>query len=414
MTQLEVVHKRERRPYGAILVGLSIWCMALVSLLAVWRSPAQQPRAQAGIGYDYMQMTPLSSNPIGGGMAGVWSRTTTGRVQFTDASGAVLEAGEARKLYSSAGSPGSPSAGDVWYDSTAQALGYRDGSGSRTLPQATAICTTNTSQAITGAKTWAADQSVTDNSYDLGDSTHRWQQLGVIELLSGTSTQKHTAAVADGASAVAHAFDNTGALSNATSRIASFKNNNVEKAAVRYDGALLTPSLGTDFSSQHALPSGTGAIISSDATQTLTNKTLTSPVLNTPSFSANVLVYDRIHGAIAGGLGAATVYLGSVGVSVSSTEYPLSIVRRSGTVRTLYCYLATAPGGSDTVVFTVRKNGSDTALGGAACTITGAGQTCNDTSNTFTVVAGDRLSVKAVSSATTAAGAACTFEEGNT
>jgi hypothetical protein len=41
-------------------------------------------------------------------------------------------------------------------------------------------------------------------------------------------------------------------------------------------------------------------------------------------------------------------------------------------------------------------------------------QTCNDTSNTFTVVAGDRLSVKAVSSATTAAGAACTFEEGNT
>lgn len=412
MTQLEVVHKRERRPYGAILVGLSIWCMALVSLLAVWRSPAQQPRAQAGIGYDYMQMTPLSSNPIGGGMAGVWSRTTTGRVQFTDASGAVLEAGEARKLYSSAGSPGSPSAGDVWYDSTAQAIGYRDGSGSRTMPQATAICTTNTSQSLSGAKTITADWSTTDNTYDLGDATHRWQQLGVIELLSGSSTQKHTAAVADGASAVAHAFDNTGALSNATSRIASFKNNGVEKAAVRYDGALLTPSLGTSFGAQHALPSGTGDVVSTDASQSLSGKTLVSPVISTGwTLAANLVVYDRIHGAIAGALGAATVYLGGIGVSAGSTEYPLSIVRRPGTVRTLYCYLGTAPGGADTAAFTVRKNGSDQAL---TCTISAAGTTCNDTSNTFTVVAGDRLSVKAVSSAGTAAGAACTFEEGNT
>jgi hypothetical protein len=411
MNQLEVIHKQVRRPYAAGLAALAIWGLAATALVLAWRGPAQAPRAQAGAGYDYVQMTPLSSNPIGGGMAGVWSKTTTGRVQFTDASGGVLEAGEARKLYSSAGAPASPSAADIWYDSTAQAIGYRDSSGSRTLPQATNICTLSGNQAITGAKTVQADWSVTDNSYDLGDATHRWQQLGVIEVLSGTSSMKHTANVADGASAVGHILDNTGALTNATSRIASFKNAGVEKAAVRYDGALLTPSVGTSYSAQHVLPTGTGDLVSTDATQTLTNKTLTSPTINSATFGANTLVLDRIHGAIAGALGAATVYLGGIGVAAGSTEYPLSIVRRAGTVRTLYCYLATAPGGSDTAVFTVRKNASDQAL---TCTISASAQTCNDTSNTFTVVAGDRLSVKAVSSATTAAGAACTFEEGNT
>lgn len=411
MTQMTPDMRPRPRPRVAFLSGLAIWGLVAVSLSLVWRSPAPAPRVQAGAGYDYVQMVPLASNPIGGGTAGVWSKTTTGRVQFTDSAGAVLEAGEARKLYSSAGAPASPAAGDIWYDSTAEAIGYRDSSGSRTMPQATAICTTNTSQSISGQKTWTADQSVTDNSYDQGDATHRWQQLGVIELLSGAASMKHTANVADGASAVAHIFDNTGSLANATSRIASFKNAATEKAAVRYDGALLTPSAGTSFSAQHVFPTGTGDLVSTDATQTLSGKTLTSPVLNTPSFSANVQVLDHVHGAIAGGLGAATVYLGGIGVAASSTEYPLSIVRRAGTVRTLYCYLATAPGGGDTVVFTVRKNASDQAV---TCTITGAAQTCNDTSNTFTVVAADRLSIKAVSSAGTAAGAACTVDEGNT
>lgn len=411
MEQLEVIHKR-RPSAAAILVGFSIWAMAIVALAALLRSAAPAPRAQAGLGGDYVQMTPLSANPIGIGMAGVWSKSTTGRVQMTAADGTVLEAGEARKLYSSAGSPASPSAGDVWYDSTAQALGYRDGSASRTLPQATNICTLSGAQAITGTKTWQADQSVTDNTYDLGDSTHRLQQVGVIELLSGTASMKHTANVADGGTAVAHIFDNTGSLANAAAQLASFKNAGTEKVGILYSGAIKAPSIGTSFSALHALPSGTGDVVSTDASQSLSGKTLVSPVISTGwTLAANLVVYDRIHGAIAGALGAATVYLGGIGVSAGSTEYPLSIVRRPGTVRTLYCYLATAPGGSDTAVFTVRKNASDQAL---TCTITGSAQTCNDTSNTFTVVAGDRLSVKAVSSAGTAAGAACTFEEGNT
>lgn len=413
MTQMTAhFDPQERRSLTRLAIGaLGVLLMIGAAVHAV-RLLGSHPvvRPQTGAGYDYIQMTPLSSNPIGGGDAGVWSKTTTGRVQFTDASGGVLEAGEARKLYQSAGAPGSPAVGDVWFDSSAEVIGYRDSGGSRSFPAATAVCTTNTSQSITGTKTITADWSTSDNAYDLGDSTHRWQQLGVLELLSGTSTLKHTANVADGSSAVAHIFDNTGTLSNAAAEIASFKNGGVEKAAVRRDGALLAPSIGTSFAAQHALPTGTGDVVDTAATQTLAAKTLTSPVLNTPSFSANVVVYDTIHGATKGALGAATDYLAGIGVTAVTSEYPLHIVRRAGTVRTLYCYLGTAAGGSDGVIFTVRKNGSDQAT---ACTISAAGQTCNNTADTFTVVAGDRISIKAVSSAGTAADAACTLEEGN-
>ena len=102
------------------------------------------------------------------------------------------------------------------------------------------------------------------------------------------------------------------------------------------------------------------------------------------------------------------MYLTAPGQNASATEIPLSMSTRSGVARSLYCYLGTAPGGADTVIVTVRKNASDQAT---TCTITGAGQTCNDTTNTFTTAAGDRLAIKAVSSAGTAAALSCSFEE---
>lgn len=47
------------------------------------------------------------------------------------------------------------------------------------------------------------------------------------------------------------------------------------------------------------------------------------------------------------------------------------------------------------------------------CTISAAGTTCNDTSNTFSAVAADRISIKAVSTAGTAANLACSLELAN-
>lgn len=118
--------------------------------------------------------------------------------------------------------------------------------------------------------------------------------------------------------------------------------------------------------------------------------------------------YSTVSGGATTALGAATAYLTAAGQAGSATEIYLALVTRATTSRNLYCFAGTAPGGADTVVFTVRENASDMTL---TCTITGAATTCNDTSNSFASVAGDRLSIKAVSSGVLAAGLACTFEE---
>jgi hypothetical protein len=70
------------------------------------------------------------------------------------------------------------------------------------------------------------------------------------------------------------------------------------------------------------------------------------------------------------------------------------LITTPGTIRNLYVKLDVAPGAGTSRVFTVRKNGADQAL---TCTISGAGTTqCNDTTNSFAVVAGDRICVECV------------------
>ena len=125
------------------------------------------------------------------------------------------------------------------------------------------------------------------------------------------------------------------------------------------------------------------------------------------ALASSGLVYQTVTGGAWGVLGAATNYATHPGNAVSAGEVELAIVPRAGTAQKLYCHLATAPDGADTVVITARKNAADQAL---TCTITGAATACNDTSNTFAVSAADRLSMKLASSAATAATISCTFE----
>lgn len=128
------------------------------------------------------------------------------------------------------------------------------------------------------------------------------------------------------------------------------------------------------------------------------------------ALASSGLVYQTVTGGVWGVLGAATNYATHPGNAVSAGEVELAIVPRAGTAQKLYCHIATAPGGADTVVITARKNAADQAL---TCTITGAATACNDTTNTFAVSAADRLSMKLASSAGTAATISCTFEVTN-
>ncbi len=73
------------------------------------------------------------------------------------------------------------------------------------------------------------------------------------------------------------------------------------------------------------------------------------------------------------------------------------LVTRSGTIQNLYIKLRGSPGTGKSYAFTVRKNGADTAL---TATVSDTSTIANDTANSFTVVAGDRLTMKIVPSGT--------------
>lgn len=122
--------------------------------------------------------------------------------------------------------------------------------------------------------------------------------------------------------------------------------------------------------------------------------------------------FSSVTGADKGVLGAATThYLVAPGQAATGTvEAVLSVAPRAGYGRNLRCFLGVAPGGADTVVATVRKNSADAAV---TCTISAAAVTCSDTTNTFVVTAGDRLSISSVSSAGTASDLTCSFEVTN-
>jgi hypothetical protein len=92
---------------------------------------------------------------------------------------------------------------------------------------------------------------------------------------------------------------------------------------------------------------------------------------------------------------------------VVSTEAVCQIpMSQSGTLQKMYVAAGNAPAAGQTYTFTARKNGVDTAL---TCQVTSAGATANDTTHSVSYAAGDLLSIKLVTSATsgTANGVNC-------
>ena len=72
----------------------------------------------------------------------------------------------------------------------------------------------------------------------------------------------------------------------------------------------------------------------------------------------------------------------------------------NGTVQELHATLAAAPGASNSVTFTIRKNGISTPV---TCTISGTGTSCADSVNAVGFTTGDLISVQVVQSAGVAA-----------
>jgi len=112
-----------------------------------------------------------------------------------------------------------------------------------------------------------------DNSISFGSTAARLINLGVQNIQSGTAMLSLESNVVDGAAAQAMEINNVTTLTG-TAQLLSLENAGIQKAAVQQDGAWIGPSAGTASASQHAFPTGTGNLVSVDATQTLTNKTI--------------------------------------------------------------------------------------------------------------------------------------------
>ncbi len=132
--------------------------------------------------------------------------------------------------------------------------------------------------------------------------------------------------------------------------------------------------------------------------QTLTNKTLTAPTISgVTSLGVGVLQFGNA--STAADTTARYLRPGYSSAAADTTEVKLR-APAAGRISGLYVQSSAATAG-DTTVVTVRKNGSDQAL---ACTVAAAGTQAADATNSFTVAAGDAISVKVVSGASIATG----------
>lgn len=115
------------------------------------------------------------------------------------------------------------------------------------------------------------------------------------------------------------------------------------------------------------------------------------------------------NGVITFGVGttttAATAVFMGAGYITTPTASEIQIpVTRPGTVRNLFLRIQAAGTGTQTVTYTVRKNGVDQTLTVAVLNDAAAPTNASDTTHSFTVVAGDLLSISIVKAAGVAAG----------
>jgi len=90
--------------------------------------------------------------------------------------------------------------------------------------------------------------------------------------------------------------------------------------------------------------------------------------------------------------------LESLGVPATTTQAAAScVVVQAGTIKNLYIITQQAPSAGQTYTFNIAKNGTAQAM---AAVIADTNKTGNETGNSFTVVAGDRLELYVTLSAT--------------
>ena len=157
-----------------------------------------------------------------------------------------------------------------------------------------------------------------------------------------------------------------------------------------------TDTEGTDLSNSVSVSAGqTVALRSTPADTPSSSVNMMHSVLFTGSTSKESVILGS---GLGGTLDTAndeydTVYMGSgVGPTTTEADHQL-LVAAPGTIKNLYVHLSADPGdpvAPDGYRFTLRKNGASQSL---TVTISADDTTGNDTSNSFTVAAGDKINL---------------------
>jgi len=245
----------------------------------------------AGILTDNVIVTPQSAPICYSGRACIYAKTADNLFYTKDITGLELKLHAAQSFRSSANCTllASPTLGDICYDTTLNMFKFFGNTGWTNGAVDGAQYVTKTQvETITGAKTFTGGVTLssnttigTDNLYAIGGLSTRLSTIYSLLIHSGASTLSMTSSVSDGAAAIGFKTNTANSFANATARLVSVQNNNVEKAAILKNGELLAPSLGPSATQQHSIPAVANDVITLlNAVQTLTNKTISAPILS--------------------------------------------------------------------------------------------------------------------------------------
>jgi len=237
--------------------------------------------------------------------------------------------------------------------------------------------------------------------------------------LSADRTLSIADAAADGTTKGAAAF--TAVDFNSVSGVISIDYANAQKATSGQPGFLTAADWSTFNGKQAALVSGTniktvnstslvgsGDVAVQPTLVSGTNiKTINSISIlgsgNIPIATTDSTVFSGNPNATQGANSTAYWCI-SGSLAPSSTENFRNIVMPvAGTLKNLYIRNGTTQSGTGSMVFTLRKNGADTAMTVTFTNADGATATKSDTTNTVSVVAGDLICIKGVNNAPSSA-----------
>jgi len=387
-------------------------------------SPAQARETTApvdalGLGTDFLRLTPtLKPAVIPATHAAVYANSQTGRVRFIHTGGAEIEAGTADSIFVA---PAAPSAvlGRIWLSSITTQISYWDGAMWQILATSGGVVPNgrliNTTAPLAGGGDLSMDRTLSLTLAAVPGLQVSGGGLAVLPKPGGYLALDAAGLYLASTAVAAGSYPMAGQIPTFTVDAAG------RLTAAGSTTTLTSPAIASAAWSGATTGAGTCGLDNGCTGQSNSNVAQYT-IFGAPTSGAGpaswlTIVAGHLNTATAharytagstAAIGIATAYLVSPGQKFSPTEVAIGVATRSGNPRNLYCFATAAPGGADTAVYTVRKNSADSTL---TCTMTGAATTCNDTTHTLTVAAGDRYSVKVVSTGVLVTGITCSFEE---